>query len=165
MSAQSRRGRWEVLDDEEVVCHSPGVASEPVVLEPHAGVGVPVVPWHIGRSAEARRELHVVDALAKSPWTPLVRRPDEVAVVIAVVAPPAFTIIVVALTVVAVVVDALGPPSGLDGVSYVAVRPEAAPGRRSRGSASLPALSMLGRRRIRAMCEWCSRPPAFRALA
>jgi hypothetical protein len=29
------------------------VACEPVVLEPHAGIGVPIVSWHIGRSTEA----------------------------------------------------------------------------------------------------------------
>jgi hypothetical protein len=65
----------QVLDDEEVVGRSPGVARQPVVLESYIGVGVPVVSWHIGRSPEARGELHVADALAKSPWTPLVRRP------------------------------------------------------------------------------------------
>jgi hypothetical protein len=43
----------QVLDDEEVVSRSTGVACEPVVLEPHAGVGVPIVSWHIGRSLEA----------------------------------------------------------------------------------------------------------------
>jgi hypothetical protein len=141
------------------------VASKPVVLEPHTGVGVPVVPWHVGRSAEARRELCVADALAKSSWTPLVRRLATVVVVVAVVSPSAATIVVVARTVVAVVVDALGPPSGLDGVPRIAVGPEMAPDRRSRGSASLPALSMLGRRQIRTVCGWCSRPPAFQTLA
>jgi hypothetical protein len=41
------------------------------------------------------------------------------------------------------VVDALGPPSGLNGVTRVAVKPKTAPDRRCRGSASLPVLSML----------------------
>jgi hypothetical protein len=63
----------QVLDDEEVVGRSPGMACEPVVLEPYAGVGVPIVSWHIGRSPEARRKRHVVDALAKSPRTSLVQ--------------------------------------------------------------------------------------------
>jgi hypothetical protein len=49
------------------------VARKPVVLEPYTGVGVPVVPWHVGWSSEARGELHVTDAPAKSPWTLLVR--------------------------------------------------------------------------------------------
>jgi hypothetical protein len=49
------------------------VAREPVVLEPHTGVGVPVVSRYVGRSQEARGELRVTDALAKSPWTRLVR--------------------------------------------------------------------------------------------
>jgi hypothetical protein len=35
------------------------VACEPVVLEPHTGVGVTIVSWHIGRSPEARGELRV----------------------------------------------------------------------------------------------------------
>jgi hypothetical protein len=43
----------QVPDDEEVVCRSPGVACEPVVLEPYAGVGVPIVPQYIGRSVDA----------------------------------------------------------------------------------------------------------------
>jgi hypothetical protein len=37
----------QVLGDEEVVCHSSCVAYEPVVLEPHAGVGVPIIPMYI----------------------------------------------------------------------------------------------------------------------
>jgi hypothetical protein len=49
------------------------VASELVVLEPYAGVGIPVVPWHIGRSTKARRELRIADVPAKGPWTSLVR--------------------------------------------------------------------------------------------
>jgi hypothetical protein len=88
-----------------------------------------------------------------------------VAVVIVVVVSPTSTIVVVAREVIAVVVDALGPLSGLDGVPRIAVVPETAPDRRSRGSASLPALSMLGRRRIRAVRKRRSCPPAFRALA
>jgi hypothetical protein len=63
----------KILDDEEIVCRSPGVASELVVLEPYVGVGVPIISGHIGRSTKARRELHVADALAKGPWTSLVR--------------------------------------------------------------------------------------------
>jgi hypothetical protein len=43
----------QVLDDEEVVGRSTGVACEPIVLEPYAGVGVPIVSWHIGQSPEA----------------------------------------------------------------------------------------------------------------
>jgi hypothetical protein len=101
------------------------VASELVVLEPYAGVGVPVVPWHIGWSVEARRELRVADALTKGPWTSLVRRPAAIAVVVDVVAPLA--VVVVARAIVAVVVDALNPPSGLDCVPRVAVGPKAAP--------------------------------------
>jgi hypothetical protein len=49
------------------------VAHEPVVLEPHTGVGVPVVSRYVGRSPETRRERRVTDAPAKSPWTELVR--------------------------------------------------------------------------------------------
>jgi hypothetical protein len=47
-------------------------------------------------------------------------------VVIVVVAPLASSIMVVARAVFAVVVDALGPSTGLDGVPRVAVGPEAA---------------------------------------
>jgi hypothetical protein len=42
----------QVLDDEKVVSRTPGVACELVILEPYAGVGVPVVSRYIGRSVE-----------------------------------------------------------------------------------------------------------------
>jgi hypothetical protein len=70
---RSRRGRVEVLDHEEVVGRPAGVAREPVVLKPHTGVGVPIVSWYVGRSPEARGELRIMDAPAKSQWSPLVR--------------------------------------------------------------------------------------------
>jgi hypothetical protein len=41
------------------------VAREPVVLEPHSGVGVPVVPGYVGQSSETRGEPRIPDALAK----------------------------------------------------------------------------------------------------
>jgi hypothetical protein len=72
MSAWSRRGRRQILDDEKVARRSPGVAGELVVLEPCAGVGVLVVPRYVGRSTEVRRELRIADTLAKGPRTPLV---------------------------------------------------------------------------------------------
>jgi hypothetical protein len=49
------------------------VAGKSVVLEPHTGVGVPIIPRYDGRSTEARGELCVMDALAKGPQTPPVR--------------------------------------------------------------------------------------------
>jgi hypothetical protein len=49
-----------------------------------------------------------------------------VTVVIAIVALLAPTVVMVARVVVAVVVDALSPPSGLDGVPRIAVGPKAA---------------------------------------
>jgi hypothetical protein len=52
-----------------------------------------------------------------------------VAVVVTVVAPPASAVVVVARAVVVVVVDALGLPSGFDGVPRVAVGPKVAPDR------------------------------------
>jgi hypothetical protein len=73
----------------------------------------------------------------------LVRRPATVAVVIAVVALPASTVVVVARAIVVVAVDTLDPPPGLNGVPHVAVGPKAAADYRCRGSASLLALSML----------------------
>jgi hypothetical protein len=47
------------------------MVGESVVLEPHAGFGVPVTPRYVGRSTKARRELRVANALAKGSWTPL----------------------------------------------------------------------------------------------
>jgi hypothetical protein len=73
-------------------------------------------------------------------------------------------VVVVVQAVVAVVVDTFCSLSGLDGVTSVTVGPKTTLDRRCRGSDSLPALSMLGRRQIRAMGGWCSSPPALRAL-
>jgi hypothetical protein len=64
---------WKVLDHEEIVGRTTGMAHEPVVLEPYTRVGVPIVPWHVGWRPIARGELRVTDASAKSPGTPLVR--------------------------------------------------------------------------------------------
>jgi hypothetical protein len=49
------------------------VAGESVVLEPHVGIGVPIVPRYIRRSTEMRGEPRITDALTKCPWTSLVR--------------------------------------------------------------------------------------------
>jgi hypothetical protein len=46
----------------------------------------------------------------------LVQRLATVTVVVAVVSPPASTVVVVVQAILAVIVDALGLPSGLDGV-------------------------------------------------
>jgi hypothetical protein len=75
---------------------SPHMAREPVVLEPHAGVGVPTVPGYIGRSSETRGEPHIPDALAKSSRTPLIQRPDAVTVVVAIIVSSASSVVVVA---------------------------------------------------------------------
>jgi hypothetical protein len=61
--AESREVERMILDDEEIICCYPGMARESVVLEPYVGVGVPVVPWHVGRSVKAQRELCIADAL------------------------------------------------------------------------------------------------------
>jgi hypothetical protein len=95
----------------------------------------------------------------------LVRRPVAVTVVVAVVSPPTSTIVVLARAVATVVVDTLGPSSSLDGVPYVAVGPETALDRLCCGSASLPALSMLGRRRIQVVCGRRFCPLTLRVLA
>jgi hypothetical protein len=60
---------------------------------------------------------------------PFGSRPAAVAVVVAVVVPPASTIVVKGRKIVAVVVDAFGPLSGLDGVPHVAIGPKVAPDR------------------------------------
>jgi hypothetical protein len=61
----------QVLDHEEIVSRSPGMARKSVVLEPYAGNGVPVVSWHIGRGPEVRGILRVADAPIKGPWSTL----------------------------------------------------------------------------------------------
>jgi hypothetical protein len=45
---------WQVLDHEEIIGRSSGMARKSVFLKPYAGIGVPVVSWHIGRGSEAR---------------------------------------------------------------------------------------------------------------
>jgi hypothetical protein len=85
----------QVLDDEEVVCRPPR-GRKPVVLEPHAGVGVLVIPADIGRSSETRGEPHTPHALVKSSRTPLVQRLAAATVVVAVIASSAPSVVVVA---------------------------------------------------------------------
>jgi hypothetical protein len=62
----------QVLDDEEVICRPTRVACESLVLQPHAGVSIPVVSRDVGRSPETREELGVPHVLSKGPQTPLV---------------------------------------------------------------------------------------------
>jgi hypothetical protein len=155
----------QVLDDEQVVGLFPSAARELVVLEPYAGVGVPVVPRHIGRSPEARGELHTADVPAKGSRTSLVRGPAALAVAVAVMATPVPTVVVVARVIVAVVVDTLSSSSSLDRVPGVTVGPESIFDRGCCGSDSLPTSLVLGRRQIRAMGKYRSSPTALRALA
>jgi hypothetical protein len=61
----------QILDHEEIISRPTGVACELVVLEPYAGVGIPIVPRYVGRGPEAREELRITDAPAEGPWTPL----------------------------------------------------------------------------------------------
>jgi hypothetical protein len=42
----------QVLYDEEIICRFTRVARESIVFEPHARVGVPVVPGYVGWSSE-----------------------------------------------------------------------------------------------------------------
>jgi hypothetical protein len=141
------------------------VARQPVVLEPHAGVGVPVVHGYVGWSSETRGKPRITDALAKGSRTPLVWRLPAVTIIVAVVASPASSIVVVARTVVTMVVDALGPSTGLDGVPRVTIRPEPALDYRCCGSTPFPAVPMLRGRQVRAMRRLCSCPSTIRTLA
>jgi hypothetical protein len=129
------------------------VAREPVVLEPHSGVGVPVVPGYVGQSSETRGEPCIPDALAKGSWTPLVWGPAAVMIIVVVVASPSSSIVVVARTVVTMVVDAPGLSAGLDGVPCVTIRPETALDCRRRGPALFCAVLMPRGRRVRNLCE------------
>jgi hypothetical protein len=63
----------QVLYDEEVICRSSRMARELLVLEPDAGVGIPVIPGYVGRSPKMRGECRILYALAKGLWTPLDR--------------------------------------------------------------------------------------------
>jgi hypothetical protein len=77
----------------------------------------------------------------------------------------ASAVVLAVRAVVVVVVDALSSSSGFDGVPGLAVGPEMTLDRRCRGSNSLPAPLVLGRRQIQAVGGRRSSPPALRALA
>jgi hypothetical protein len=100
------------------------VAREPVILEPHAGVGVAVVPGHVGRISETRGGPRILDARAKGSWTPLVWRPATVTVIVPVVASSTTPVVVVARAVVTMIVNAPDPLAGLNGVSLLTSWPE-----------------------------------------
>jgi hypothetical protein len=53
----------QVLDDEKVVCRSPRVAREPVVLQPYADVGVSL---YLGTSVGARKREG--NLASRTPW-------------------------------------------------------------------------------------------------
>jgi hypothetical protein len=141
------------------------VAGESVVLKPYAGVGIPVVPGYVGQSSETRGEPRIPDALAKGLWTPLVQRPAVISIIIAVVASPAFSVVVVARAIVTMVVYALILSTGLDGVLRVTVGPESALDCRRRSPAPFTMLLMLRGRWVRAMRGWHSCSPVLRTLA
>lgn len=106
-------------------------AWEPVILQPHARVCLPVVSGDVCRSPEPWGELHVVYPLPKGAWPPLVGQPVVAPVIIAVIVPIAPSVVslaraalvaVVAAVVVAVVIG--NSAVGLDSVAGVAVGPE-----------------------------------------
>ena len=59
----------EVLNDEEVIIHSPGSAGEPKVFEPNTEVRLPGVLGDVGGRSEALWEWHSLDASAKGLWS------------------------------------------------------------------------------------------------
>ena len=63
----------EVLDDEVVIIHSSGSASEPKVFEPYTGVRLPGVPGDVGGRSEALWEQCFLDAMTKGPWPQAIR--------------------------------------------------------------------------------------------
>ena len=57
----------EVLDDEVIIIHSFGSASEPEVFEPYIGVHLVGVPSNVGGRSEALWERCFLDAATKGP--------------------------------------------------------------------------------------------------
>jgi hypothetical protein len=141
------------------------VTHEPVVLEPHAGVGFPVIPRYVGRSSKMGGEPRISDALAKGSWTPLVWQLAAVTIILDVVALPASSVAVVVRAVVAMVVDAPSPSAGLNGVPRVTIRPEPALDCQHRSPTPFCAVLMPRGRRVRAVCGWCSCSSMLRPLA
>ena len=58
----------EVLNDEEVIIHSPGSAGEPKVFEPNTEVRLPGVLGDVGGRSEALWEGRFLDATSKGLW-------------------------------------------------------------------------------------------------
>lgn len=59
----------EVLNDEVVIIHSTGSASEPKVFKPYTGDHLPGILGDVGGWSEAFWERCSLDASAKGPWS------------------------------------------------------------------------------------------------
>ena len=59
----------EVLNDDVVIIHSPGLAGEPEVFEPYIGIRLLSVFGNVFRWSELLWERRSLDASAKGPWS------------------------------------------------------------------------------------------------
>ena len=59
----------EVLNDEVIIIHSPGLVGEPEDFEPYTRIHVPGIFGDVGRQSEALWERRSLDASAKGPWS------------------------------------------------------------------------------------------------
>ena len=59
----------KILNDEIVIIHSSGPASEPEVFEPNAWVCLPGVFGDVGGWSETLRERYSLDTSAEGPWS------------------------------------------------------------------------------------------------
>jgi hypothetical protein len=64
---------WQVHDDEEVIRHSTHVAREPLVLQPHTGVHLPIESKDFCRGLEDRGKSRIPHVLTKGLQAPLVQ--------------------------------------------------------------------------------------------
>ena len=59
----------EILNDEVVIIHSFGSASESEVFEPYTGIRLPGIFGDVGRWSEALWERRSLDTPTKGPWS------------------------------------------------------------------------------------------------
>ena len=58
----------EILNDEVVIIHSSGLASEPKVFKPYTRVHFPGVSGDVGGWSKALWEQRSLDVMTKGPW-------------------------------------------------------------------------------------------------
>ena len=107
------------MDNEIIIIHSTGLASNPIILEPRSGVHFPRVFQDVGRRSVPRWEDDVEDVSAKGLRSQQVGARDSV--LAAVIASAMTWVVAVASPLPRI---ATGTPAGIEGVARVTVEAE-----------------------------------------